>query len=149
MAMNHINNDVRLSSDRRSIDKIRLITVCLKSEVWPSNRGKGCGCFRALPWFHNACGGQDWIDKRGQVYCTPGCYQHGKKSLFECDFMCSTDRTRVAQFKANMANKLIAAMRDCCSNVMDDGALDRNQEDALDAWAASLSSNLRERSREC
>ena len=139
MVMADFNNDVRLTSDRRGVDKIRLITTCLLSDHWPSNKGNGCGCRKALPWYHMACGGGDWIDKRGQVYCTPGCYQHGNKSLFECTFVCSTDRTKSSEFKANMANKLISAMRDCCSEVSDGAALSVEQEDAIDSWAASLS----------
>ena len=127
MVMANINNKVQTTANGNDISRIRLILTCPLSEWWPENKNRGCGCKSTTPWWHNACGGEDWIDKHGVIWCSSRCSSHGNRCIFDMNFICSTNNERSSRVKANHVSKIVAAMQACCGEVEDGGTLNGDQ----------------------
>ena len=138
--------NVRATSDGESVDKIRLILVCPRAAWWTNDKDNACRCRNALPWYHCACGGADWIDKEGRIWCSSGCSGHGSRLIFDVNFICDSDREKTSRLNANHVARIITAMGAAAEVATDGAILNDDQTDALDNWTNSLKKSLRAKS---
>ena len=143
-AMTGIKN-VTPNSDGKGIDKIRMILTCPLSSIFGNK--PGCGCVAALPWYHVSCNEPDWIDKGGNIYCGSKCSMRGKYCIFDCEFICGTNKEKRGRLKAQMVMKVISSMRNCAGEVNENEAIDYKQFEHLMAWCQSLENTLMEKAK--